>query len=181
MLLGWVEKGTGLRRFRAAYIERPRKNAKSTDAAVTGLSCLVDDGEFGGEVYSGATSEKQAWEVFRPAKQMAERTPEFLEGLDDPQFVERFLRRSVTPGSTAPHPKAPGSTTHIAVLDREGWACSVTCSNGSCSGVVVPGTGVHLNNMLGEQDLNPLGFHRHPPGRRLLPHPPGHLARIRKK
>jgi gamma-glutamyltranspeptidase/glutathione hydrolase len=33
--------------------------------------------------------------------------------------------------------------------------------------VIVPGTGVHLNNMLGEQDLNPLGFHRHPPGRRL--------------
>jgi gamma-glutamyltranspeptidase/glutathione hydrolase len=32
---------------------------------------------------------------------------------------------------------------------------------------VVPGTGLHLNNMLGEQDLNPLGFHRHPPGRRL--------------
>jgi gamma-glutamyltranspeptidase/glutathione hydrolase len=33
--------------------------------------------------------------------------------------------------------------------------------------VIVPGTGVHLNNMLGEQDLNPLGFHRHPPGRRM--------------
>jgi gamma-glutamyltranspeptidase / glutathione hydrolase len=87
----------------------------------------------------------------------SERTPEFLEGLDDPEFVSRFLAR-----------RAPlGSTTHVAVLDREGWACSVTCSNGSCSGVVVPGTGVHLNNMLGEQDLNPLGFHRHPPGRRL--------------
>jgi gamma-glutamyltranspeptidase/glutathione hydrolase len=53
------------------------------------------------------------------------------------------------------------------VLDANGGACSVTCSNGSCSGVVVPGTGLHLNNMLGEQDLNPLGFHRHPPGRRL--------------
>jgi gamma-glutamyltranspeptidase/glutathione hydrolase len=53
------------------------------------------------------------------------------------------------------------------VLDRDGWACSVTCSNGEGSGIVVPGTGVHLNNMLGEQDLNPLGFHRHPPGRRL--------------
>jgi gamma-glutamyltranspeptidase/glutathione hydrolase len=60
-----------------------------------------------------------------------------------------------------------GSTTHISVLDRDGWACSVTCSNGSASGVVVPGTGVHLNNMLGEADLNPLGFHRHPPGRRM--------------
>ena len=33
--------------------------------------------------------------------------------------------------------------------------------------MIVPGTGVHLNNMLGEQDLNPLGFHQHPPGRRL--------------
>jgi gamma-glutamyltranspeptidase / glutathione hydrolase len=90
----------------------------------------------------------------------AVRTPEFLEGLDDPQFVERFLARR------APAPPL-GSTTHIAVLDAAGWACSVTCSNGSCSGIVVPGTGVHLNNMLGEQDLNPLGFHRHPPGRRL--------------
>jgi gamma-glutamyltranspeptidase/glutathione hydrolase len=88
------------------------------------------------------------------------RTPEFLEGLDDPQFVERFLARR------APAPPL-GSTTHISVLDSGGWACSVTCSNGSCSGIVVPGTGVHLNNMLGEQDLNPLGFHRHPPGRRL--------------
>jgi gamma-glutamyltranspeptidase/glutathione hydrolase len=87
----------------------------------------------------------------------AERTPEFLEGLDDPSFVERFLTRS----------SALGSTTHVAVLDREGWACSVTSSNGSCSGVVVPGTGIHLNNMLGEQDLNPLGFHRHPAGRRM--------------
>ena len=87
----------------------------------------------------------------------AVRTPEFLEGLDDAEFVKRFLSR-----------RAPlGSTTHVAVLDREGWACSVTCSNGSCSGVVVPGTGIHLNNMLGEQDLNPLGFHRHPPGRRM--------------
>jgi gamma-glutamyltranspeptidase/glutathione hydrolase len=43
----------------------------------------------------------------------------------------------------------------------------VTCSNGEGSAIVVPGTGMHLNNMLGEQDLNPLGFHRHPPGRRL--------------
>jgi gamma-glutamyltranspeptidase/glutathione hydrolase len=85
----------------------------------------------------------------------AQRTPEFLAGLDEPGFAERFLAGRL------------GSTTHVSVIDREGWACSVTSSNGACSGVVVPGTGVHLNNMLGEQDLNPLGFHRHPPGRRL--------------
>jgi gamma-glutamyltranspeptidase/glutathione hydrolase len=60
-----------------------------------------------------------------------------------------------------------GSTTHISVLDGEGMCASVTCSNGSGSGVLVPGTGVILNNMLGEEDLNPLGFHRIPPGRRV--------------
>ncbi len=87
-----------------------------------------------------------------------ERTPEFLAGLDDPEFLRAFL------GGPAGR---LGSTTHIAALDRDGWACSVTCSNGSASGVIVPGTGVHLNNMLGEQDLNPLGFHSHPPGRRM--------------
>ncbi len=53
------------------------------------------------------------------------------------------------------------------MLDGDGGACSVTCSNGSCSGVIVPGTGVHLNNMMGEQDLNPEGFHRHAPGLRM--------------
>jgi gamma-glutamyltranspeptidase/glutathione hydrolase len=60
-----------------------------------------------------------------------------------------------------------GSTTHISVLDGEGMCASVTCSNGSGSGVLVPDTGVILNNMLGEEDLNPLGFHRIEPGRRV--------------
>lgn len=105
----------------------------------------------------------------------SERTPDFLEGLSDPEFVWQFLQRLRPERGSSPAPETGeaaqrpplGSTTHIAVLDGDGWACSVTCSNGSCSGIVVPGTGIHLNNMLGEQDLNPLGFHRHPPGRRL--------------
>jgi gamma-glutamyltranspeptidase / glutathione hydrolase len=117
----------------------------------------------------GPPSVAQIVEVMEQAQK--ERTPEFLAGLDDPEFVRRFLRGRAaidgTDGGSVPAGGPLGSTTHIAVLDREGGACSVTCSNGSCSGVVVPGTGVHLNNMLGEQDLNPLGFHLHPPGRRL--------------
>ncbi len=60
-----------------------------------------------------------------------------------------------------------GSTTHISVLDADGMCANVTCSNGSGSGVLVPGTGVILNNMLGEEDLNPLGFHAIAPGRRV--------------
>jgi gamma-glutamyltranspeptidase/glutathione hydrolase len=60
-----------------------------------------------------------------------------------------------------------GSTTHISALDGNGMCANVTCSNGSGSGVLVPGTGVILNNMLGEEDLNPGGFHSIPPGRRV--------------
>jgi phage terminase large subunit-like protein len=74
-LFGWVHKSTGLRRFRKAYLEVPRKNGKSILAAAIGLLMFAADDEYGAEVYSGATSEKQAWEVFRPAKMMAERTP----------------------------------------------------------------------------------------------------------
>lgn len=51
-----------------------------------------------------------------------------------------------------------GSTTHISVLDGSGMAVSCTCSNGSGSGIYVPGTGIALNNMLGELDLQPLGL-----------------------
>ena len=53
-----------------------------------------------------------------------------------------------------------GSTTHVSILDREGNAASITTTNGESCGHVLPGTGIILNNMLGEQDLNPLGFHR---------------------
>lgn len=60
-----------------------------------------------------------------------------------------------------------GSTTHISVLDVEGNAASVTTSNGEGSSYVIPGTQVMLNNMLGEEDLNPLGFHQWPIERRM--------------
>jgi gamma-glutamyltranspeptidase/glutathione hydrolase len=60
-----------------------------------------------------------------------------------------------------------GSTTHISAIDADGMCVAVTCSNGSGSGVLVPGTGVILNNMLGEEDLNPGGFHSIPAGERV--------------
>jgi gamma-glutamyltranspeptidase/glutathione hydrolase len=85
----------------------------------------------------------------------AERTDAFLTGLAEPGFLERFMASRL------------GSTTHVSVIDSGGWACAVTCTNGEGSGIVIPGTGVHLNNMMGEQDLSPLGFFTHPPGRRL--------------
>lgn len=53
-----------------------------------------------------------------------------------------------------------GSTTHISVIDAEGNAASTTTSHGEGCGYVIPGTGIMMNNMLGEEDLNPYGFHQ---------------------
>jgi gamma-glutamyltranspeptidase/glutathione hydrolase len=89
------------------------------------------------------------------ARAQGARTAEFDAGLAEPGFLERFLAAQL------------GSTTHVSVIDADGRACAVTCTNGEGSGLVVPGTGIHLNNIMGEEDLNPLGFFTAPPGRRM--------------
>lgn len=76
---GWLRKKDGTRRYRTLLVFVPRKNGKSIIGGGLGVYMFTADGEFGAEVYSGATTEKQAWEVFRPAKQMIERTPELRE------------------------------------------------------------------------------------------------------
>jgi gamma-glutamyltranspeptidase/glutathione hydrolase len=60
-----------------------------------------------------------------------------------------------------------GNTTHISISDAEGNVVSVTTTNGEGSGYVIPGYGVMLNNMMGEEDLNPKGFFKWPPHVRL--------------
>ena len=95
------------------------------------------------------------------------RDEEFLEGLGTEGFLERFLAKQALDSVATEVRSRLGNTTHVSVMDAEGGCASVTCSNESCSGVLVPGTGMHLNNMLGEQDLNPLGFHLHDPGARV--------------
>jgi gamma-glutamyltranspeptidase/glutathione hydrolase len=71
-----------------------------------------------------------------------------LEALGDDLDVLHAME--VMEAARAP---AAGGTTHISVVDARGDAASLSCSLGSGSGVVVPGTGIHLNNMLGEKDL----------------------------
>jgi gamma-glutamyltranspeptidase / glutathione hydrolase len=110
------------------------------------------------------------------------RTPDFHRGLHEKGFAESFLSGSHIEEAKARIARrlgahegvakagasdGVGSTTHIAVVDSYGNAASITCSNGTGSGVLPPGTGLHLNNMLGEEDLNPLGFHMHEPGTRV--------------
>lgn len=59
-------------------------------------------------------------------------------------------------------------TTHLSCVDAEGFAVSITATMGYGSGLVVPGTGIPMNNALGEPELNPLGFHSLRPGQRLV-------------
>ena len=72
---GWLRKADGLRRFRVLFVVVPRKNGKSALASGIGLYMFCADGEHGAEVYSGATNEKQAREVFDPAHKIVKRTP----------------------------------------------------------------------------------------------------------
>jgi phage terminase large subunit-like protein len=70
-IFGWVKKTDRMRRFHKARIYVPRKNGKSEFSGALGIIMMAFDGEPGAEVYAGATSEKQAMEVYQAAKQMA--------------------------------------------------------------------------------------------------------------
>jgi gamma-glutamyltranspeptidase/glutathione hydrolase len=87
------------------------------------------------------------------------------ERLCDDRRIEDVARRLDGLVSSAPEPAEPARTTHISAVDARGNAASLTASTGSGSGCVLPGTGVHLNNMLGEYDLIPAGSRRSPGGR----------------
>ncbi len=86
------------------------------------------------------------------------RDPDFAATLHAPDVTERLLARVS---------RKPTGTTHASAVDAQGGMAGLSSSCGSGGGVVVPGTGILLNNMLGEQDLNPGGFGRLEPGRRL--------------
>jgi gamma-glutamyltranspeptidase/glutathione hydrolase len=99
------------------------------------------------------------------------RTPEFATGLHEEDFLERVWAVLVAGcgrgGGLGSDRKPAGSTTHVSAVDDRGGMASLSSSNGSSSGVMVPGTGMLLNNMLGEEDLNPGGFGTTPAGRRM--------------
>ncbi|MFQ3230871.1 terminase large subunit [Reinekea sp.] len=116
---GWVVKKTKLRRFREVYTEVPRKNGKSAISAGVGVYAFAADGEFGAEVYSGATTEKQAWEVFRPARLMCMRSPDMLahfgivvnaQNLNRPTDEARFEPLIGNPGD--------GQSPSLAIVDE---------------------------------------------------------------
>ncbi len=84
-----------------------------------------------------------------------------LARLLEPDVLARY--RSALQGRG----RALRGTTHISVADRQGNLAALSLSNGEGCGILLPGTGIMLNNMLGEEDLSPNGFHRWQPGQRM--------------
>jgi len=76
-------------------------------------------------------------------------------------------RASGRVGAELARRRSTGGTTHVSVRDGEGNVATMTTSNGEGSGWVIPGTGVMANNMMGEDDLHPGGFHAVPAGERV--------------
>ncbi len=75
-IFGFYNKDSDRRRFREVYIEVPRKNGKSFFVASLGVGMMTIENEYGAEIYCGATTEQQAWEIFRPAKQICDALPQ---------------------------------------------------------------------------------------------------------
>jgi gamma-glutamyltranspeptidase / glutathione hydrolase len=92
------------------------------------------------------------------------------EGIAPPPPVGGTARDRSSEGvGVAPgrRPRSSRGTTHVSVADADGNLASMTTSNGSGSGVTLGDTGVFANNIMGEEDLHPRGFHLAPPGVRV--------------
>jgi len=123
-LFGWVHRDTGLRRFREAYEEEPRKNGKSIRLAARGVFLFAADGEAGAEVYSGATTEPQSHEIFRPAWQMVQK----MGGLRDAFGIEQggnpknpgpmYITSDMSKFQTLIGKPGDGSSPHGALIDE---------------------------------------------------------------
>lgn len=120
-IFGWVHCGTGLRRFRTAYIEIPRKNAKTTLAAAIALYTFACDGEAGAEVYAAATTREQARIAWGISRQMCISSPAMCSALGiDPRAHMLWVEDS---GSVFRPLSSDGDTLdglniHCAVVDE---------------------------------------------------------------
>ncbi len=89
-----------------------------------------------------------------------------LDTAADLEAAGAAMLEDVDRGGLASLPTSP-STAHVSAVDRDGQACAITVSSGYGAGLCVPGTGVLLNNCLGERELNVRGLHAGEPGRRI--------------
>lgn len=118
MVFGWVRKKDKLRRFREVYEEVPRKNGKSIKVAGAGLYSFCADNEYGAEVYCGATSEKQAWEVFNPALKMARKLPNLRKRFGIVPWAKKLERTDGSKFEPVIGDPGDGSSPSMSIVDE---------------------------------------------------------------
>ncbi|EDM47765.1 terminase large subunit [Marinobacter algicola] len=118
MVFGWVRKKDGFRRFREVYEEVPRKNGKSIKVAGAGLYSFCADNEYGAEVFCGATSEKQAWEVFRPALKMARKLPNLRKRFGIVPWAKKLERTDGSVFEPVIGDPGDGSSPSMSIVDE---------------------------------------------------------------
>ena len=93
--------------------------------------------------------------------------PEVMGGLLSEPSISQLRAQTVFGNATEiSHPL--GSTTQVSVIDADGAAVSLTLTNGEGCGYVLRGTGIEVNNSLGEADITPRGFHALQPGQAMM-------------
>ncbi len=122
-IFGWKYIETQLRRFASAYIEMARKGAKTELLGAWELSCLLQDGEYGADIFSAATKKDQAKKAFDAARTMA-----LMLTSDSPRIARlvNILSYSISVPSTnsrlwylgADHDKMDGENPHMAGIDE---------------------------------------------------------------
>ncbi len=90
-------------------------------------------------------------------------------GVMSPSTLRQFTKNKVVVAESTDKIRLfSRGTTHVSIADKRGNCASMTCSNGEGAGYFAPGSGVMLNNMMGEDDLHPKGFHSSEPGERVF-------------
>ncbi|MCI0397836.1 MAG: gamma-glutamyltransferase [Chloroflexi bacterium] len=121
------------------------------------------------EVMAATSRARPAWDHSLATRPERKAINTFLSGAFIQEYVDEVRaalagrqRRPALP-EVAAHP----DTSHLSVIDGDGLAVSLTTTAGESAGYVVPNTGYIPNNMLGEADLHPGGFHSRPAGERI--------------
>jgi phage terminase large subunit-like protein len=120
-VFGWKARSTGARRFRVAYIEVPRKNAKSTLTSAIGLYLLACDGEHGGHIVSAANTQNQAKLLFTDAQWMARKEVGFRARFSVEVLAHTIVQmetQSKFEALSAEHSNLDGLNLHGALIDE---------------------------------------------------------------
>lgn len=121
------------------------------------------------EVMAATARARQEWDGLSETLPGDVATTRFLEEafVNGYRDEVRDALASRRPSPTIAEAPGPANTSHLSVIDTDGLAVSLTTTAGESAGYVVPGTGYIPNNVLGEEDLHPQGFHTRPPGQRI--------------